>query len=115
MTLEILPIEIFRLQIEFAFTHINRISIVRDEDGVFLVPLGQNETTPNVLLTFPVFDDIDFLWEGYAHWLHGDLVIPCEDNKIVDCLDSFIQECIEMGDWEEALHDYLIQLDIVGL
>ena len=114
MTLEILPIEIFRLQIEFAQTHVDRISIVRDADGVFLVPLGQNETTPNVLLTFPVFDDIDFLWSGYAHWEDGKLRIP-EENKVVDCLDSFIQECIEMGDWEEALHDYLIQLDSVGL
>lgn len=102
--------EIFIKQIKLFNTNIDRIAICRDESGFYLIELNTNETNRYELISFPVYSEIDFLWEDYAHWSDGNLIIPSENNQIVSDINSFIDECIALGDWEDSLYQISTQL-----
>ena len=110
---EITAKEIFNLQVTNHGNHIDRIAVCKDHTGLYIVELNNNETNKNEVLSFPVFKEIDFLWEDYAHFSDGELVIPSE-NRTVDCLESFIEECIQLGDWEDTLADINNQLEQIN-
>ena len=102
--------EIFIKQIKLSQTPTERIAICRDESGYYLIELNSNETNKNEIQSFPVYSEIDFLWQDYAYWENGQLVIPSEDNQVVEDMNAFINECIQLGDWEDSLFEISEQL-----